>query len=83
MLTLAFAQLGYAMLFRFRDITGGSDGIVGIPRPSGPFGMTWFQGKIGYYYLVLGCLLGLLPSVPRHCALPVWRGALRHSRKRG
>jgi branched-chain amino acid transport system permease protein len=58
MLTLAFAQLGYAMLFRFRDITGGSDGIVGIPRPSGPFGMTWFQDKLGYYYLVLGCLLG-------------------------
>ena len=58
MLTLAFAQLGYAMLFRFRDITGGSDGIVGIPRPPGPLGVTWFQGKIGYYYLVLGCLLG-------------------------
>lgn len=58
MLTLAFAQLGYAMLFRFRDITGGSDGIIGIPRPPGPFGMTWFQGKLGYYYLVLGCLLG-------------------------
>src|SRR6516162_5924618 len=58
MLTLAFAQLGYAMLFRFRDITGGSDGIVGIPRPPGPLGMTWFQGKTGYYYLVLSCLLG-------------------------
>src|SRR5262249_61046285 len=58
MLTFAFAQLGYAMLFRFRDIPGGSDGIVGIPRPPGPFGMTWFQGKIGYYYLVLGCLFG-------------------------
>ena len=58
MLTLAFAQLGYAMLFRFRDITGGSDGLSGIPRPEGPFGMTWFQGKIGYYYLVLGCLVG-------------------------
>ena len=57
MLTLAFAQLGYAMLFRFRDITGGSDGIAGIPRPAGPFGIDWFQGKTGYYYLVLGCLL--------------------------
>jgi branched-chain amino acid transport system permease protein len=57
MLTLAFAQLGYAMLFRFRDITGGSDGITGIPRPAGPWGITWFQGKIGYYYLVLGCLI--------------------------
>ena len=58
MLTLAFAQLGYAMLFRFRDFTGGSDGIAGIPRSPGPFGMDWFQGKTGYYFLVLGCLLG-------------------------
>jgi branched-chain amino acid transport system permease protein len=58
MLTLAFAQLGYAMLFRFRDVTGGSDGLVGIPRLAGPFGIDWFQGKLGYYYLVLACLLG-------------------------
>jgi branched-chain amino acid transport system permease protein len=58
MLTLAFAQLGYAMLFRFRDLTGGSDGIAGIPRPPGPFGMEWFQGKLGYYYLVLACVGG-------------------------
>lgn len=58
MLTLAFAQLGYAMLFRFRDFLGGSDGIAGIPRPAGPFGMDWFQGRTGYYFLVLGCLLG-------------------------
>ena len=58
MLTLAFAQLGYAMLFRFRDITGGSDGLVGIPRLAGPFGIDWFQSKLGYYYLVLFCLLG-------------------------
>jgi branched-chain amino acid transport system permease protein len=58
MLTLAFAQLGYAMLFRFRDVTGGSDGLVGIPRLAGPFGIDWFQSKLGYYYLVLLCLLG-------------------------
>jgi branched-chain amino acid transport system permease protein len=57
MLTLAFAQLGYAMLFRFRDLLGGSDGITGIPRPPGPFGLQWFQGKTGYYFLVLACLL--------------------------
>jgi branched-chain amino acid transport system permease protein len=58
MLTLAFAQLGYAMLFRFRDVTGGSDGLVGIPRHPGPFGIDWFQSKLGYYYLVLVCLFG-------------------------
>jgi branched-chain amino acid transport system permease protein len=58
MLTLAFAQLGYAMLFRFKEFTGGSDGIDGIPRPPGPFGITWFQSKLGYFYLVLFCLVG-------------------------
>ena len=58
MLTLAFAQLGYAMLFRFKEVTGGSDGIDGVPRPAGPFGIDWFEGKIGYFYLVLFCLVG-------------------------
>jgi branched-chain amino acid transport system permease protein len=58
MLTLAFAQLGYAMLYRFKDVTGGSDGIGGIPRPPGPFGLAVFQGKLGYFYLVVGCLAG-------------------------
>jgi branched-chain amino acid transport system permease protein len=58
MLTLAFAQLGYAMLFRFKAFTGGSDGIDGIPRPAGPFGIQWFQGKLGYFYLVWACLVG-------------------------
>jgi branched-chain amino acid transport system permease protein len=58
MLTLAFAQLGYAMLYRFKDITGGSDGIGGIPRAAGPFGLVVLQGKVGYFYLVLFCLVG-------------------------
>jgi branched-chain amino acid transport system permease protein len=58
MLTLAFAQLGYAMLYRFKDVTGGSDGIDGIPRPPGPFGLVVFQGKLGYFYLVMLCLVG-------------------------
>jgi len=57
MLTLAFAQLGYAMLYRFKEFTGGSDGIGGIPRPAGPFGLDFFQGKLGYFYLVVFCLV--------------------------
>ncbi|MGI9418553.1 MAG: branched-chain amino acid ABC transporter permease [Geminicoccaceae bacterium] len=58
MLTLAFAQLGYAMLYRFKEFTGGSNGLAGIPRPEGPFGLDFFQSKIGYFYLVLFALLG-------------------------
>jgi branched-chain amino acid transport system permease protein len=58
MLTLAFAQLLYAVAFKWTSVTGASDGLAGIPRRAGPFGMTVFQSKNGYYYLVLVCLLG-------------------------
>jgi branched-chain amino acid transport system permease protein len=58
MLTLAFAQLLYAVAFKWTSVTGASDGLAGIPRRAGPFGITLFQTKNGYYYLVLVCLLG-------------------------
>jgi len=57
MLTLAFAQLLYAVAFKWTSVTGASDGLAGIPRRAGPFGITVFQTKDGYYYLVLVCLL--------------------------
>lgn len=34
MITLAFAQLAYELTFTFSGITGGSDGLIGIYRPS-------------------------------------------------
>ena len=58
MLTLAFAQLLYAVAFKWTSVTGASDGLAGIPRTPGPFGLTVFQSKIGFYYLVLACLVG-------------------------
>lgn len=57
MLTLAFAQLLYAVAFKWTSVTGASDGLAGIPRSPGPFGITVFQTKTGFYYLVLGFLL--------------------------
>ena len=57
MLTLAFAQLLYAIAFQWTGVTGGSDGLAGIPRSAGPFGFDLFTTKANYYYLVLGCLL--------------------------
>jgi branched-chain amino acid transport system permease protein len=57
MLTLAFAQLLYAIAFKWTSVTGGSDGLAGIPRPPGPFGITVFSTKQGFYYLVLACLV--------------------------
>ncbi len=58
MLTLTFAQLLYAVAFKWTSVTGASDGLAGIPRRAGPFGLTVLQTKNGYYYLVLACLLG-------------------------
>jgi branched-chain amino acid transport system permease protein len=58
MLTLAFAQLLYAIAFKWTDVTGGSDGLAGIPRTPGPFGLTALSGKTGFYYLALVCLIG-------------------------
>jgi branched-chain amino acid transport system permease protein len=58
MLTLAFAQLLYAVAFKWTPVTGASDGLAGIPRRPGPFGITFFGSKLGFYYLVLTLLLG-------------------------
>jgi branched-chain amino acid transport system permease protein len=58
MLTLAFAQLLYAIAFKWTSVTGGSDGLAGIPRRPGPFSMTIFTSKTGFYYFALACLIG-------------------------
>ena len=57
MLTLAFAQLLYAIAFKWTSVTGASDGLAGIPRSVGPFGITVFTSKTGFYYMVLAFLL--------------------------
>jgi branched-chain amino acid transport system permease protein len=47
MLTLAFAQIAWSIVFQWDAVTGGSNGIVGI-WPS-----AWLSGKTAYYYLTL------------------------------
>ena len=34
MITLAFAQMLFSIAIRWSDVTGGSDGLAGLPRPS-------------------------------------------------
>jgi len=58
MLTLAFAQLLYAVAYKWTSVTGGSDGLAGIPRRAGPFALHVFTGRNGFYYLVMIVLLG-------------------------
>lgn len=58
MLTLAFAQLLYAVSFKWTSVTGGSDGLAGIPRTVGPLGFAALSTKAGFYYFALACLVG-------------------------
>ncbi|HWT38300.1 MAG TPA: ABC transporter permease, partial [Paraburkholderia sp.] len=49
MLTLAFAQIVWSVVFQWDDVTGGSNGILGL-WPS-----NWLSSPIAYYYLTLAC----------------------------
>ncbi len=54
MLTLAFAQLAWSVVFQWDSVTGGDDGIVGV-WPTGPA-----EDKIVFYYLIITLtILGL------------------------
>jgi branched-chain amino acid transport system permease protein len=59
MLTLAFAQLGYAIVFKWTGVTGGSDGLSGLLRNPGPFGFDGFVSRQGFYWLTLGVVVAL------------------------
>src|SRR5260370_11274384 len=67
MLTLAFAQLLYAISFKWTSVTGGSDGLAGIPRTIGPLGFAAVASQAGVFYLGLGCPVGRFPA----CLPPV------------
>jgi len=55
MLTLAFSQMVYAIADRWTDVTGGSNGLAGIPRPLVQIGglQYSFDDATARYFLVL------------------------------
>lgn len=57
MLTLALGQLLYGLVWMWRPITGGDDGLAGIPRPSLPGGSGLLWDDRAFYYLTLLCAL--------------------------
>ncbi|MGH2593113.1 MAG: branched-chain amino acid ABC transporter permease [Anaerolineae bacterium] len=55
MVTLAFAQMLFSIAINWTAVTGGSDGLAGVPRPSigiGPLTYT-FDSRESFYYLAL------------------------------
>lgn len=70
MLTLAFSQILWAIAFRWNEVTGGDQGVSGIPMPN----FSWLKSLPGmgevedgtcFYYLVL-CIVAL-------CTLGTWK----------
>ena len=59
MVTLAFAQMLFSIAIGWSAVSGGSDGLPGVPRPAlglGPLAYT-FDSRESYYYLVLALFL--------------------------
>ena len=49
MLTLAFAQITWAITYQWDSFTGGSNGLTGV------WPAAWLADKRMYYWLTLGC----------------------------
>ncbi len=64
MLTLAFAQIAYAVCFQWVEVTGGDNGIVGV-WPS-----RWAAGRTTYYYLTAVLCVGAIALLRRAIHAP-------------
>ena len=62
MVTLAFAQMIYFVAFKWRGLTGGDDGLHGVPRPSiGPVDLT--SELVLYYFILFFFVLSLVVGI--------------------
>lgn len=59
-LTLAFSQVLYALVFVFSDYTGGEDGLQGVPIPT-LAGIQITDPKV-WFWLIYGCLIIVLAT---------------------
>src|SRR2546426_91510 len=57
MLTLAFAQFLYTVAYKWRDLTGGSDGIAGVPKTQLFWGGPSLASPHAFYFLVAACVV--------------------------
>jgi branched-chain amino acid transport system permease protein len=69
MLTLAFAQIIWSIVYQWDDVTGGSNGIVGI------WPEAWLAGDAYFYFSLL--LVALAVLLLRHMAFAPFGYALR------
>jgi branched-chain amino acid transport system permease protein len=64
MLTLAFSQIVWSVVFQWDDFTGGSNGITGV------WPAEWLSDKRSYYYLTLAFVAGAVLLIRRMLFAP-------------
>ncbi|MBS0517097.1 MAG: branched-chain amino acid ABC transporter permease [Proteobacteria bacterium] len=69
MLTLAFAQMGYFAMLAAKDVTGGENGLSGLPRRFDLFGAT-IASPLSFYVLSAGVFGLAFLAVQRLLASP-------------
>ncbi len=57
MLTLAFAQFLYTVAYKWRSLTGGSDGIAGVPKTTLIWGGPSLASSQAFYFLAAACVV--------------------------
>ncbi|PWS34636.1 ABC transporter permease [Falsiroseomonas bella] len=73
MLTLAFAQIAYAVCFQWVEVTGGDNGVVGVwPSP-------WAASRQVYFYVVAVCAVAGIAAM-RHVIYAPFGATLRAAR---
>ncbi|MEW6140222.1 MAG: branched-chain amino acid ABC transporter permease [Thermodesulfobacteriota bacterium] len=82
MVTLAFAQMFYFIAFKWTGLTGGDDGLQGVPRPA--LGPVDLHSEINLYYFILALVtISVLLMVKIvHSPLGAVLQALRENRDR-
>ena len=82
MLTLAFAQLLYTVAYKWRDLTGGSDGIAGVPKTALVWGGPSLASPRAFYFLVAACVVLSLAACYALVRSPFGRAHPGHPRER-
>lgn len=82
MVTLAFAQMFYFIAFKWTSLTGGDDGLQGVPRPA--IGFIDLRPEINLYYFVLVLVVISIALIVRVVNSPFGKTleALRENRNR-
>ena len=84
MLTLAFAQFLYTVAYKWRDLTGGSDGIAGVPKTALFWGGPSLASPHAFYFVVAVAVVISLVACRAVVRSPFGRalGAIRENERR-